>query len=87
MISMKTVVKVFVFALFVGIISANLSGQNSESNVLQSQVQAEEQDFVATDEQASYNDFDDAKVSGNSLPDDVFDSIGGDDDDDEDDDF
>ena len=83
MISMKTVVKVFVFALFVGIIPANVAAQNSESNVLQSQGQIEEeQDLVETDEQVSYGDFD--KVSGNSLDPDAFNNIGDDDDDDDD---
>ena len=83
MISIRTVVNIFVFALCIGIIPATLSAKDSESNVLQSQVHAEEeQDLVGIDEQVSYGDYD--KMSGNSLPDDVFDNIGDDEEDDDD---
>lgn len=84
MISMKTVVKVFFFALLVGIIPAKLVCENHESNVLQPQVHTDEPDLVATDEE-SYDELD-SRISKNSLPDETFDfdSIG---DDDEDDDY
>ena len=83
MISIRTVVNIFAFALFMGIIPTNISGKDSGSpdlNVLESQVHTEEEaDLIGTDDLVSYGDYD--KMSGNSLPDDAFDNIGDDEDD------
>jgi len=96
---MKTVVKVFVFAVCVGMMPAAVASQDHESNLLPKGAQidldekpdlvaAHQQEEVSYNEEVSYDtdDFNQEKISKNNLPDDSFDfgNISDDDDDEED---